>query len=224
MRITEPARKLLYRHEVLRAKLELKNHLLESVVRDIYEQTGQVLSLVRFRLATMEDQLNESFKREITDAGNLVGEAISRLRKMSKNLFPEQEILTDLGFIKALHEELQKDVHGKPQMFQVSGTPGTLGEERGVILLAILLSIISSIKSLYIENTLNLEIEYTETDICISINYRGNPIDLGIAGNLNENDLSANLSIQERLGLIGGNIITESTDNNTIVYQIKVPF
>ena len=223
MQMTEPTRKLLYKHEVLRAKLELKNHLLESVVRDVYEQTGQVLSLVRFRLAAVEGRLNEQLKPEIADAGNLVGEAISGLRKISKNLFPEQEILTDSGFIKTLYEELKIHLAGNPDIIKVSGTPSTLEQEPGIILLAIILSIISTAKTLYVENTLNLKIEYTEKDIIISTSYKGEPIDLGIGGNLNEGDLSANLNIQQRLKLIRGSIVREPADDNAIVYQIKVP-
>jgi signal transduction histidine kinase len=223
MRITEPTRKLLFQHEVLRAKLELKNHLLESVVKDIYEQTGQVLSLVRVRLATVEGQLNEHLKGEIAETGILVSDAISRLRRISKHLFPEQEILTDSGFLKTLYDELQLNFGCSAEILHVSGTTSTLDEEPGVILLAIILSIISCIKTLSIENTLNVKIEYREKDILISIVYQGRPIDLGIAGSLNENDLSANLNIRQRLQLIRGSITSETDDDNTIAYKIKVP-
>jgi hypothetical protein len=223
MQITEPTRKLLFQHEVLRAKLELKTHLLESVVKDIYEQTGQVLSLVRVRLATVEDQLDEHLKSEIVETGILVGDAISRLRRISKHLFPEQEIVTDSGFLKILNDALKIDFDSSADILHVSGTTSSLDEEPGVILLAIILNILSFIKTLSIENTLNVKIEYMEEDICISISYRGRPIDLGFAGSLNENVLSANLNIQQRLQLIRGSITTETADNNTIAYQIKVP-
>ena len=223
MQITEPTRKLLYKHEVLRAKLELKDHMLESVVRDIYEQTGQVLSLVRFQLATIQSQLSGDLKPEITDAGNLVGEAISRLRKISKKLFPEQGILTHSGFIEMLHDEWKTDVAGNSEVFQVSGTPATLALEPGLLLLAVLLNIISSIKTVSVENTLRLKIEYTETEVVVLINYRGKPIDLGTSGNLYENDLPASLNIHQRLRLISGSISTEKAEDNTIAYEIKVP-
>lgn len=223
MDITEPTRKLLFQHEVLRAKLELKNHLLESVVRDVYEQTGQVLSLARFRLATMEGRSEESLKPEIADAANLIGEAISRLRKISKNLFPEQEILTDAGFIKIIYEELQMDISDNARILQVSGTPSTFDQDNGVILLAIVLRIISAIKILSVENTLNMKIEYRDTNVLISFHYLGKPIDLGTTGTLHENELSQNLSIHQRLTLVDGSIIRAPADNNNIGYQITVP-
>jgi signal transduction histidine kinase len=223
MQITEPTRKLLYQHEVLRAKLELKNHLLESVVREIYEQTGQVLSLARFRLAAAEGRLGESFKPEIAEAGNLVSEAISKLRKLSKNLFPEQEILTDSGFIDTLYEELQMDLSENPQTLQVSGTPATLAQEPGVILLAITLSTVALIRKLADENTLSMKILYTETDILISFSYHGKPIDLGTSGNLEENDLSESLTVRQRLQLIRGSITSNPAYNNSVGYDIRVP-
>lgn len=222
MEITEPTRKLLYQYEVLRSKLELKNHFFESAVRDIYEQTGQVLSLVRFRLATVTGNLNEHVKPDIEEAGSLIGDAISRLRKISRTLSPEQEILTDSGFIKTLSQELGKDLANNTEILQVVGTPTTLAPEPAVILLAIILNVISSIRNSEVEQSLRLIIKYTEKHLLISINYRGNPIDLGFTENLNDNDLSTNLNLQQRLTLIHGSIVTESGENNKMMYQIEV--
>lgn len=224
MQITERMRKLLFQHEVLRAKLELKNHFLESVIREVYEHTGQVLSLARIRLATVEGRLNEHVQPDIIDAGNLIGEAISTLRKISKGLFPEQEILSDGGFIKTLKIELGINSPDSRKILQVFGTPSTLDQEPAVILLVIILDIIDSIKSIDLENSLHLKIEYTDTDILISIYYHGMPINLGASEDLNNSDISDNLNIQQRLKLIRGSIVTESGNRNRRIYQITVPY
>lgn len=223
MEFTEPTRKLLYNHEVLRSKLELKNHLLESVVREIYEQTGQVLSLARFRLATAEGRLDDSFKSEIAEAGSLVSDAISKLRRLSKNLFPEQEILADSGLTQTLHEQLQLDLLENPETLEVSGTPATLDQGPGVILLATVLSIIALVRIHAIENTLRLKIFYTETHLRIYISYSGKPIDVGSSDSLQETDLSFDLNISQRLQLIHGTITNKPGNNGTAGYEIKVP-
>ena len=223
MELTEPTRKLLYSHEVLRSKLELKNHLLESVVREIYEQTGQVLSLARFRLATAEGRLDESFRSEIAEAGDLVSDAILKLRKLSKNLFPEQEILTDSGLTQTLFEQLQPDLGQGPEKLEVSGTPAMLDQEPGIILLASILSMVEMIRAQAVEKTLRVKMLYSETDLFIDISYTGKPIDLGSSSPWPEADLSSSLNIPQRLQLIRGSLTTKKIRNGMVDYEIRIP-
>lgn len=219
MQNTEPIGKLLFQQEILRAKLELKDYLLESVVRDIYEQTGQVLSLARFRLATVESHIDDRSRAVISEATTLVGDAISGLRNMGRNLFPENELMTEEGFLRLMPQALQMDT----EKLEVSGTPSTLDQDAGVILLATLVNLISMVRKLSVKGTLEIRMQYTEDHLLIHLLYQGDPIDFDADQLIGNASGAGNLTIQQRLALIHANIIRKPAPDQFVGYQIMVP-
>src|SRR4051794_40370900 len=106
MNYVKTNKKLLYEHEVLWACYEIRDYYLKKNVKDIYENIGQVLSLVRVQLDLLTNE-NEISKVDITQSDNLVGKAIQDLRIMSTRFYPETELLAKLGLIQSLEYELK---------------------------------------------------------------------------------------------------------------------
>jgi nitrate/nitrite-specific signal transduction histidine kinase len=76
----------LFKYEILRARLETRNFFLKNTVREVYENIGQVLSLVRLQLALIdgaskeEKNIDEELNVNIESSGKLVGQSIKDLR------------------------------------------------------------------------------------------------------------------------------------------------
>ena len=88
---------LLYHYVILLATLKIKDHYFEAVTKEIYENSGQLLSLVRVELAILGNQLQTDQKNLAAKPGDLVGNVIGNLREMSKSFFPEKEISSGNG-------------------------------------------------------------------------------------------------------------------------------
>src|SRR6478735_12794386 len=89
---------LLFKHEVLKARLAIRDFFLKNTVREVYENIGQVLSLVRVQLALLDTNKTEIYE-SVESPGHLVGKSIKDLRVMCKSFYPDADIISDDGFI-----------------------------------------------------------------------------------------------------------------------------
>ena len=102
----KPHELLLFRHEALRARLDIRDFFLKNTVREVYENIGQVLSLVRMQLAMLDT--NKKVAMESAESpGHLVGQSIRDLRVMCKSFYPDAEISNEEGFVEALRNTVK---------------------------------------------------------------------------------------------------------------------
>src|SRR5688572_30801693 len=91
--------KTLFELEVLRARLEIRDFFLKNLFREVYENIGQVLSLVRVMLASPGAGTER--------ASELVGKSIRDLRQMCKSFFPDADLLQQNGFANGIKETVE---------------------------------------------------------------------------------------------------------------------
>src|SRR5687768_13806001 len=103
----EPYRKLLCQYEILRSRLEIKEHYLKTVVNEVYDNIGQVLSLIRIQLSLVRSDFETGKKENIDQSGELVGKTIRDLRSMCQFLYPETDIIDSSGFNHAVEHEIK---------------------------------------------------------------------------------------------------------------------
>ena len=99
--------KLLYQHEILLARLSVREHFLKTVVKEVYENIGQVLSLIRVQLSSFQPGVVAGNKEEINSSGELVGQTIRELRTMCRLFYPEDTIITSRGIADAIFTEIK---------------------------------------------------------------------------------------------------------------------
>lgn len=98
---------LLFRHEVLRARLEIRDFFLGTIFREVYENIGQVLILAKMQMQSQGLTLIKGEADPNDSAGELVGQSITGLREMCKGLYPDAEILKDNGFDHGIRSIMQ---------------------------------------------------------------------------------------------------------------------
>ena len=78
--------------EELNSRIEIQQRSLEAYSKEIFENVGQVLSLVKLQLQAE----NENATGKISESGKLLGKAIADLRNLTKQLSPDEIIKKDL--------------------------------------------------------------------------------------------------------------------------------
>lgn len=217
---------LLYHHEILLAKLEIRDHYFKTIVREIYENTGQLLSLVRVQLSIIGRQIQLDQKPQISQSGDLVGKVICDLREMSRNFFPENEILSSFGLFNALKRELNADIEGDvSNKIRLNGVPFALTPESGLIFFSVLLEITFLLIKSYGIDSIKFEITYTDSKVKVCIDYPGGPIDLNRRNaTAGESPMMTRLSVKERIKLVGGAIVTKGGKGKSARINVSLPY
>lgn len=98
-----------YDEELLRANLEIREQTLNTVAREIHDNIGQVLSLLKLSLNTININDTQSATMKVRNAGLLAGKAILDLRNLSRTLNAEHIMEQELpASIRHELEVLQK--------------------------------------------------------------------------------------------------------------------
>ncbi len=217
-------KKLQYEHEVLWARYEIREHYLKHVVQDVYQGTGQILSLVRVQLGLLST--GNMWSPETTmEPGNLVGKAIHDLRDMCRYFSPETELIEDGNFVESIRHELERTgivANSKP--VKVKGEPGPLSMGTELIVFRMLQEILKSTKK-QLKEGFTIKIDYTQNRVTFLMRYTGAPIRLdepgpaaaGISG-------QRRLNLQERVKVIDGKLQLVSGKDGSVHIKLIIPF
>ena len=95
-----------YEREILRTQLEVQEQTHQQISRDIHDNVGQVLAVVRMYLKGLQDSADETAKPRIQETDQLVGGAITDLRNLAHSLSSEQ--LKKNGLAAVLRAEVDR--------------------------------------------------------------------------------------------------------------------
>jgi glucose-6-phosphate-specific signal transduction histidine kinase len=200
----EQYEKLLYQYEVLLARLTIREHYLKTVVKEIYENIGQVLSLIRVQLSLLQSDLAAGSKEKADTSGELVGQTIRELRTMCQLFYPEEEIISSSGFCKAIIREIKIQYPGAECHVQEESIKYLkLDSQKGLLLFGILLELFSLISGKQTGRLTSATIEYAGDKININIDYCGEIIRRNKATRITN---YLNLSVFDRTRLLGGDM------------------
>lgn len=157
---------LLFDLEAQRARLEIRDFFLQNLFREVYENIGQVLSLVRVMLARQCGP--------VEPASELVGQSIRELREMCRDFYPDAEILKENGFAEGIRAIIKIIFPGTPLIID---TVEEIQPERKWIVFNIILELLNRIKETNGELT-GVKIHFTQRHIDLIITYKGVAIPL----------------------------------------------
>ena len=216
--------KLCYEHEVLWARYEIREHYLKTVVQEVYQGTGQILSMVRVQLSLLS--VGSMMAAEKTrEPGQLVGKAIHDLRDMCRYFSPDTVLIEDGTFVETIRHELAlTGIPVTPRQVKVKGEEVALSMGTELIVFRMLQEILSLVKEQYREG-FGLTIEYTPAAVSFLIVYKGGFIQLNQVGAQADGILQlTRLNLQDRVKVINGQLQIVSKANNTVRIKLAVPF
>ncbi len=216
--------RLLYEREVLWARFAIRDRYLREVAREVYDNIGQVLTLVRVELSllSMED---DPLKKNIQEPGRLVGKAIADLRHLCRAFSPETELLGS-SFITALQTELRLLMPDQETpAINIIGTPVMPETGQQIILLRLVQEMLLAIREQEPGKPFSLELQFRKKQVALRLGYEGEPVQWEGAGTIQKAAPEyAGLSFTERVSLIGGKLVTHRKKNNLVCFELLLPY
>ena len=208
---------LLFRHEVLRARLDIRNFFLKNTVKEVYENIGQVLSLVRMQLAMLDVDKKELIKSS-ESPGHLVGQSIRDLRVMCKSFYPDADIVSEEGFVEVCRDKIKIIFQYTDPVIKIKGISKEIQPELKLVVFKMIQEILILIKEP--EGTfVSLTIEYAEQEVKFIILYNGTAISF----NNKTSDDGTDLTLEQRAQLIKGKLSQAKRRNGLMQIQLTHP-
>ena len=212
--------KLLFINMTLKARLDIRNFFLKNTVREIYENVGQVLSVVRMQLEVLDANDNPETHQSVHSPGHLVAQSIRDLRAMCKSFYPDADIIKDEGFNEAFVNTIQILFRNTKPVIKIKGVRKDIQPELKLIIFKIMLEVLTAIKEMEGENP-GLSISYTKEEIQLTVSYKGKEItlDTEIADGVPE----TGLTLVQGLQIIGGKFNVIKSKTGTVRIKLISP-
>ena len=214
-----------FEKQILESKLEIQEQTMKHISQEIHDNIGQVLSLVKLNINTMNAGKPDSLREKISNSKELIAKAIQDLRNLSNTLNTDN--ITDLGLAKSVEYELE--LLGKASYYKVAvnsqGNPYRLEHKHELILFRIFQEVLQNI------------IKHSHaTEIMVNFQYYDSLFELKIADNglgfdtrqkgTSKSELGGGMglrNIDHRAKLIAANCNIESHPGKGTTISIQVP-
>jgi signal transduction histidine kinase len=211
-----------YDRELFKAQLEIQEQTFQEIAREIHDNVGQILSLAKLGLSTLDFERKEEAKDSILEISDILEKALDDLRHLSRML--NSEIIKKGGLKKSI--EMQVGYIQRGGKFNihlnVNGEPVMLKETKEIILFRI------------VQEAVNNIIRHSAaTDIRISLCYSKEFLKLQIQDNgkgfhLNEQISGSNINgiynMQHRAKLIEAEFQMDSQIGNGTSISVTTPY
>lgn len=206
--------RIKFNEEILHAQLEIQEQTLKNIGQEIHDNIGQMLSLAKLNLNTINLELKEKTVEKLDSARELVSKSIQDLRDLSRTLNTEN--IARLGLINAIEAEMilvgklgtiKADV-------EVIGTYQKIDSQKELILFRIMQEAINNTLKHAAASTLKIKAIYQPSILTLKV------IDDGIGFNAKNVYAGSGLqNIKSRAKLIDAQVSIQSTEDGT---QIQI--
>jgi signal transduction histidine kinase len=189
-----------FRQELLKAQIEMQEQTLLYVSREIHDNVTQVLSFVKLSLALAADGSAPVKQTKINESRELVAQAITDLRDLSKSLSFEH--ITRIGLLKTI--EIETGRINKSGIIKVNllaeGDVYPLGEQRELVLYRIMQEALNNTLKHAGARHFKISLQYQPELFNLTLEDDGNGFPANLPGNNNGSGLK---NMESRASLIG---------------------
>lgn len=209
MKVIRSQRELLLQNRMLSSRQAILDHCIEEVIKEVYENTAQLLSLARIQL--LQPGVPQGQK-----PGELIGQAIRDLRRHCQQLQWPLAVQEAQGFRDLLQQELHR--YFPSACFQDHPAPATHlkgSKELRLFLFSILLKVFRQLHCSRKNTIESLLVEEDNTGMHVQLLYNGKP--------LAWDRLSASSPLPGLIKQAGGQWIQESIgqENNQLLIHLN---
>ncbi len=208
----------LFEKELLRTQLEIQEQTLKIISQEIHDNIGQVLSLAKLNLSTMDIADLEELKEKIKDSKQLVSKAIQDLRDLSKSMNTDN--IEAIGLLHAIEYELEMIRRtGYLTKLKVEGKTIRLESQKELILFRIIQEVLNNIIKHAEADIIVVTVNYEENEIRLHVKDNGKGFDLTPLNKENNSDHGLGIrNMHNRAKLIGADFkMTSNTGHGTEV-------
>jgi two-component system, NarL family, sensor kinase len=203
-----------YEAELLKSQLEIQEQTLRTISQEIHDNIGQVLSLAKLQLYSMKNDCSEA---DIQPTTELIGQAISDLRNLSKSLNPDR--IADIGLMESIRHELHllQKTNAMKTVLEVKGSMQRLPAEKEIIVFRIFQELMNNSIKHSKATVLKTCIDYQQHAFMLSVADNGEGFDDDSKSGIGLN------SIKSRAAMIEGVLHIKSEKNNGTHTSLTVP-
>ena len=204
-----------FAQEILQSQLEVQNQTLQYVGQELHDNLGQLLSVVRFGLNSLEENpLATGVHPQISETNDVVAQAINDLRALSKSL--DGDFVQDFGLSESLAHELQRIKRTRrfePDL-TIQGEPYSLGYQKEIVLFRIVQEVLNNAMKHAEAKHLGVILQYKPAQFTLSISDDGKGFDYERITQQELSKAGAGLrNIRRRSELIGGTCTYQTAPN-----------
>jgi signal transduction histidine kinase len=210
-----------FQQTLLQSQLEIQEQTLHMISQEIHDNIGQVLSLAKLNLGTMDIQNPETLQQKISASKELVGKAIHDLRSLSKGL--NTSFISDIGLLRSIEYELDmvRKSAGIITRFDMQGSPVKLDAQKELILFRIIQEVFNNIIKHAEATELLTLINFLPNSLTITITDNGKGFDLT---NENVNFGLGLRNMHNRAQLVGAAFNLTSIPRKGTTVTLTLPF
>ncbi|MDQ6845318.1 MAG: ATP-binding protein [Bacteroidota bacterium] len=213
--------------EILESKLEIQEQTFKNISKEIHDNIGQILSLAKITINTMDCDDKQMLGEKINTASELVSQAIQDLRDLSRSL--NADAIAEMGLLKSIEYELE--LIKKSGRYQTNlikeGAHQRLSHKHELILFRIFQETLNNVLKHSKASEINMKINYNSTNFIMHISDNGIGFDPSSMLNKDNTVKSASggiTNITNRAGLIGADfrIISEEGKGTTVTIDLPL--
>lgn len=207
---------------LLQSQLEIQEQTLKNISQEIHDNIGQVLSLAKLNLFTMNPDQPELLSQKIKDSRELVSKAIVDLRDLSHSM--NTDFIEEMGLLRSIEYELEmlmKTGELKTNLV-VTGTVIRFDKQKELIIFRIVQEVINNIIKHAKAGRIDISAGYTDHGLKLEIRDDGQGMNLQAMNNGNGSGLGLK-NMNNRASLIGAAFNLESTPGNGTSITIVLP-
>lgn len=208
--------------EVLKAKLEIQEQTFKNISQEMHDNIGQVLSLVKLNLASVETS-SQAASEIVGTARQLITKVIQDLRHLSHSI--NADYINEIGLIKAVENELTliEKTGAYTTAFSVNGTVNELDRQKELILFRIIQETLHNVIKHARGKHISVDFDYNQNSLAITVKDDGKGFDIVRLSESGEFSLGI-INMRNRASVINAGFdITSNPGAGTIV-RIKLTF
>lgn len=213
-----------FENEILKSTIEIQEQTLQHLSQEIHDNIGQVLSLAKLHINTLDADMAGSNQEKLDEARTLITTAIQDLRGLSKSL--DTDNIAAKGLMQATEVELETiRKSGKFEtQIRVEGNPYRLDRNKEVILFRIVQEMLNNIIKHAEASHIQARFVFNRHKFELWIIDNGKGFDTGIIHNTDDPGLGLGLrNMQKRARLAGGDLILSSQLGKGTSVTIELP-
>ncbi len=211
-------------NELLQTQLEIQEQTLKNISQEIHDNIGQVLSLVKLNINTMDCLQKENMNEKIKDSKLLISKAIQDLRDLSKSMNTDYLIETGLEDAIAYEVEILKRAKSYHIDVLKKGSSYRLEDQQQLILLRIVQEALHNIIKHAHASHVQIALDFRQEAFLLQISDNGRGFNESeiINNSLNGSGLGLR-NMKNRARLIDAEINIESTAGNGTLITVSLP-
>lgn len=209
---------------LLQSQLEIQEQTVNVVSQEIHDNIGQVLSLAKLNIGTIDICQPETAQMKIDDSRDLVGKAIQDLRNLARSM--NSGYITEMGLLRAVEYEVEmiRKSGAFLPLLHVEGHVIKINPQRELIVFRILQELINNIIKHAAAKKVDIRIVFTEELLNITVIDNGKGFDTTQLTNSGNSPFGLGLrNMKNRAKLIGADFSITSIPGTGTTANIRLP-